>query len=29
MMPMSAYGPSRQFAATQQFGGFRREADIS
>jgi hypothetical protein len=25
---MSAYGPLRHFAATQQFGRFRSEADI-
>jgi hypothetical protein len=26
---MSAIGPSRHFAASQQFGRFRSEADIS
>jgi hypothetical protein len=25
----AGYGPSRQFAASQQFGRFRSEADIS
>ena len=26
--PMTAFGPLRHFAATQQFGRFRNEADI-
>jgi hypothetical protein len=26
---MTAYGPSRHFAAKQRFGRFRREADIN